>query len=183
MLLRGAIAVGVASSVGSVPGPSHHEIPPSAQGIRARSCHPSANLDGPRRGVSANRIGWVHDPSRHGLRALSGQRQVSWVGRQDALKLLIGRTQVLVSQWPRVLYWERSYPLSSNGLMVVGIFGHPQTTQDGLDQRSLRRDFDLPSGVWPKTASVGEPWSVALACEESRLADDNQIDIMFEGQE
>ena len=37
--------------------------------------------------------------------------------------------------------------LCIGGLMVVGLFGHPYPTQDRLDQRSLRRHFDLPSDL------------------------------------
>ena len=33
------------------------------------------------------------------------------------------------------------------GLVVVGMFGYPYPSQDQLDQRSLRRHFDLPSGL------------------------------------
>ena len=33
------------------------------------------------------------------------------------------------------------------GGLVVGLFGHPYPIQDRLDQRALRRHFDLPSGL------------------------------------
>lgn len=37
--------------------------------------------------------------------------------------------------------------LCLGGSIAVSLFGYPQTIQDRLDQRSLRRQFDLPSGL------------------------------------
>jgi hypothetical protein len=33
------------------------------------------------------------------------------------------------------------------GLMIIGLLGQPYSIQDQLDQRALRRHFDLPSGL------------------------------------